>query len=343
MGGVGEGLSHMGDVRLKGKTVVMTRGPTKMNLLITSRCNLRCDYCVHLHTVIKDRSRPDMTVSMALEALRLFPRPGIVRLTGGEPMLHKQFGELVHAVYGAGRLVGVLTNGTKIIDRWDEVPWRKIGTLNVSMTDIDPEMYHEITGTRLLEKVIAGVDKLSSRNLVQRRVLSFTMHRGNIHQAAEFVMFAHEHRAHYAKLQQLQSQPDKDGYEGDEFWGRALTKNDREVEAAIEEQQAIVNGKLGERLAARFVGWPKLVDPTEPPRGCIIAKHMIYIDGYGDVALCCNGKGPRPEMGNIRGGAEVFSAGPMAEFRSRICDLSKPPLKKCKVCFLYYLGGDIWR
>jgi molybdenum cofactor biosynthesis enzyme MoaA len=273
----------------------------------------------------------------------MFPAVRTVRLTGGEPLMHERFGEIVRSVAKTGKGVAILTNGTRIIERWDEIPWGKIGTVNISITDTDRDEYLRITGTKLLDAVIEGVDKMAQRGLLPKRVFSFTMHRGNVRRAAEFVMFAHEHRAHSVTLQQLvpHGVPGKDAYETDAFWNRALVLQDEKAMAELAEQRAIVERKLGKLKSAAFVKWPFVVDLHGQGRPCAVATRMLFVDGAGDIALCCNGKGPRSEMGNvIKDGAKAFSTGPMAELRARIYDVSKPKLRKCELCFASYSGRD---
>ena len=57
----------------------------------------------------------------------------------------------------------------------------------------------------------------------------------------------------------------------------------------------------------------------------------VAVDGNGDMAVCCRGPGPRPEMGNISGGLEAWRGGAMEKLRARVYDPERKP-EKCLLC-----------
>jgi Radical SAM superfamily len=93
------------------------------NLAISSVCNQKCAYCFTVDHFQDRREAEDGTgprveerflpVDAFQERLEFLKRSGIgeVRLLGGEPTLHPQFGELVECARAAGMRVVVFTNG----------------------------------------------------------------------------------------------------------------------------------------------------------------------------------------------------------------------------------------
>jgi len=79
------------------------------NLVLTTRCNRDCAYC------FADKvTRPaEVAVAAAAEVLDLASSSGLeqVRLLGGEPTLHPQFGEVLQAALDRGLQVLVFSNG----------------------------------------------------------------------------------------------------------------------------------------------------------------------------------------------------------------------------------------
>lgn len=119
--------------------------PIAATLELTPRCNLDCKMC-YIHTTTFDRSRELTTeqwkriIDVACENGTMF-----VLLTGGEPLLRKDFKELYLYCINKGMLVSVNTNGTLIND--DMVaffakypPLR----LNISFYGMSYNTYHDL-------------------------------------------------------------------------------------------------------------------------------------------------------------------------------------------------------
>lgn len=73
----------------------------------TNRCDLRCVWCDSAFTFT---GGVEMTVDAILEEVGRLG-PGIVEITGGEPMLQKDVGELARRLCDAGRTVLIETGG----------------------------------------------------------------------------------------------------------------------------------------------------------------------------------------------------------------------------------------
>lgn len=82
-----------------------------MNLFvlnITNRCNFKCGHCFREGASKEDL--PLATIAGALPTLRQLGARTLA-LTGGEPILHPEFGALVEQVTRAGFRIGCVTNG----------------------------------------------------------------------------------------------------------------------------------------------------------------------------------------------------------------------------------------
>ena len=87
------------------------------NLVISSHCNVQCDYCFARHFLQSRASQShNMFIREAAYQARLdfLERSGIkeVRLIGGEPGLHPQFSKLVQEAEKRAQTVVVFSNGT---------------------------------------------------------------------------------------------------------------------------------------------------------------------------------------------------------------------------------------
>jgi len=84
--------------------------PKNVSLEITSRCNLSCLYC---YSNCSPSSGKEMSLEDALQVLRLLRANGVqvVQLTGGEPLIHPRFIEILGYAVQLFPLVGILSNG----------------------------------------------------------------------------------------------------------------------------------------------------------------------------------------------------------------------------------------
>jgi GTP 3',8-cyclase len=83
-----------------------------------------------------------------------------VRLTGGEPTLRPDLCELVRSVAtvpGIAR-VGLTTNGWRLADIAGELRGAGLSAVNVSLDSLDPDRFEQVTGSRLLSRVVAGIE-----------------------------------------------------------------------------------------------------------------------------------------------------------------------------------------
>lgn len=83
-----------------------------MNLMITGRCNYNCLHCFNASN--NNRIKDEFTLEEALKLIKEAKECGInaFTITGGEPMLHPHFMDIVRAIYDHGMYVEELnTNG----------------------------------------------------------------------------------------------------------------------------------------------------------------------------------------------------------------------------------------
>jgi radical SAM protein with 4Fe4S-binding SPASM domain len=117
--------------------------PAHVTVELTDKCNYFCKHCYR-------SSAPSRSTQVSFEALKSFlgdfHRHGgvVVELTGGEPMLHPDFFEIVKWCNERFSLVGVLTNGYYLQEKEVEklLPYRGHMIFNLSL-DSHREDYHD--------------------------------------------------------------------------------------------------------------------------------------------------------------------------------------------------------
>ncbi len=127
------------------------------------------------------------------------------KLTGGEPMLHPQFRELVELISDAGLSITIETNGTFI----DQDMARflkshdKVRFISVSLDGATAEMHEYLRGVEgCFDRAVTGI-----KNLVEvgyRPQVICTLHKGNIGHVDEVVAFAQSIGAGSVKFNHVQ-------------------------------------------------------------------------------------------------------------------------------------------
>lgn len=133
-----------------------------LRLSVTEVCNFRCTYC--LPDGYQKTAAPSfLTVGEIACLVEAFATLGVekVRLTGGEPSVRRDIGEIIRRVRATPgvKKVAITTNGWNLARRIED--WRAGGltNLNVSVDSLEPDAFHRITGHDRLAAVIAGLDR----------------------------------------------------------------------------------------------------------------------------------------------------------------------------------------
>lgn len=101
-----------------------------LRLSITDVCNFKCTYCLpDGYKPSADRSASFLTVNEIRRVVSAFAHCGTskVRITGGEPSLRKDFGEIIHTIAQTPGIqkVATTTNGYRLAKHIGE--WREAG------------------------------------------------------------------------------------------------------------------------------------------------------------------------------------------------------------------------
>ncbi len=133
-----------------------------LRISVTDRCDLRCRYCMSEQMTFLPRSALLALEEIAVVAERFVAR-GVrkLRLTGGEPLVRRDVGELVRRL---GRHVGagldeltLTTNGTRLAQHAEALADAGVRRVNVSMDTLDPALFRHITRHGDLAQVLDGI------------------------------------------------------------------------------------------------------------------------------------------------------------------------------------------
>ncbi|TBW27157.1 GTP 3',8-cyclase MoaA [Gramella sp. KN1008] len=137
------------------------RPHTYLRISLTDRCNLRCFYCMPEDGVQLIEKESIMSLEEIIELARVFRDLGVdtIRLTGGEPLVRKNFGYLVEELSKLGVTLKITTNGI-ILDKYLEL-FQKIGLkkINLSLDTLDKAKSVFITKRDFFDRIMRNLEK----------------------------------------------------------------------------------------------------------------------------------------------------------------------------------------
>ncbi|MAZ28143.1 MAG: GTP 3',8-cyclase MoaA [Cytophagaceae bacterium] len=143
------------------------RPHTYLRISLTDRCNLRCFYCMPEEGIELTEKENVMTLEEIISLTRTFRDLGVdtVRLTGGEPLVRKNFGYLVEELAKLGVTLKLTTNGIvldKYLELFDKIGLRKI---NLSLDTLDKAKSVFITKRDYYDRIMQNLEKALELNM----------------------------------------------------------------------------------------------------------------------------------------------------------------------------------
>ncbi len=133
---------------------------------VTDRCNFRCQYCMPAEGLPWLERDEILHFEEITRIVRVLAAMGVgdVRLTGGEPLVRRDLPRLVSMLAGVDgvRDLSVTTNGF-LLERDAEALVRAgVQRFNVSIDSLQRDRFYELTRRDALDRVLRGLEVLSS-------------------------------------------------------------------------------------------------------------------------------------------------------------------------------------
>jgi GTP 3',8-cyclase len=139
-----------------------------LRLSVTDRCNLRCIYCMPDEGMDFVPHDEILSYEEMLHLVKVSVRSGIrkVRLTGGEPLVRKNFVSFLERLSAIEDLkeISLTTNGVLLKDYASGIRQCGICRINVSLDSLKPERFFHITRRDLFHKVWEGIETAERLN-----------------------------------------------------------------------------------------------------------------------------------------------------------------------------------
>ena len=138
------------------------RNHNYLRISLIEKCNLRCTYCMPAEGITLSPKQNLMTADEVFAIAQTFVNNGVnkIRLTGGEPLLRKDFPEIIEKLAQLNTEISITTNGI-LIDRHLEVLKKfNIRKINLSLDTLVSTKFNTITLRNQFEKVIDNLHLL---------------------------------------------------------------------------------------------------------------------------------------------------------------------------------------
>lgn len=138
-----------------------------LRISITDHCNFRCTYCMPDEKISFLKKQYLMTSEEIFEISKIFVGLGVnkIRLTGGEPLVRKDFGEIINKLSVLPITIGITTNGLLIDQYMEAIKKARISSINISLDTLNKEKFTSITQRNYFEKVWENILLCHKENL----------------------------------------------------------------------------------------------------------------------------------------------------------------------------------
>jgi cyclic pyranopterin phosphate synthase len=202
-----------------------------LRVSVTDRCNFRCQYCMPaegLPWLERDEILHFEEIAR-LVALMASMGVGDIRLTGGEPLVRREFPRLVGMLTEIEDVaeVSVTTNGF-LLDRDAEALVRAgVDRFNVSIDSLQRDRFYELTRRDALPQVLSGLERLASFPEAHPIKINAVAIRGFTEE--EVLPFAEFARRHPYEVRFIEFMP----LDADHAWTQDQVLTGEEIRAAI--------------------------------------------------------------------------------------------------------------
>ncbi|MGN6272917.1 MAG: GTP 3',8-cyclase MoaA [Protaetiibacter sp.] len=196
-----------------GSPLVDTHGRVHRDLRIslTDRCSLRCTYCMPEQGNEWLARTSILTIDEIVRVARVAAEAGIstFRLTGGEPLLRTDVGEIVRQLAalttpdGTPVEIAMTTNGIRLPAFLPELVAAGLARLNISIDTLRRDRFHDLTRRDRLDDVLAGIRAAAASELRPLKLNAVAMRGVNDDELVDLVEFALAHDAELRFIEQM--------------------------------------------------------------------------------------------------------------------------------------------
>jgi cyclic pyranopterin phosphate synthase len=233
-----------------------------LRVSVTDRCNFRCQYCMPAEGLPWLERSDILTFEEIARIVELFASMGVgdVRLTGGEPLVRRDFPTLAGMLSGLEGVedLSVTTNGFLLKRDAERLVRAGVNRFNVSIDSLQSDRFYELTRRDALPQVLEGLEALAAFPEAHPIKINAVAMRGFTE--AEILPFARFARETPYQVRFIEFMP----LDGDRAWTKARMLTGQEIRAEIE------------------TVYPLEPEPREPSSTAVVYR---FADGRGHIGF----------------------------------------------------------
>jgi cyclic pyranopterin phosphate synthase len=277
-----------------------------LRVSVTDRCNFRCQYCMPAEGLPWLEREEILSFEEITRLVGVFAAMGVgeVRLTGGEPLVRRQFPRLaamLREVPGVDEL-SVTTNGFLL--RRDAAALVEAGVdrFNVSVDSLQRDRFYQLTRRDALAQVLDGLETLAAFPAAHPIKVNAVAIRGFTEE--EVLPFARLARSTPYEVRFIEFMP----LDADRTWSRDQVLSGEEIRAAIEEVYPLVPQERERSATARVYrfadgqGRIGFINPVSEPFCADCNRVRLTADGH--LRTCLFSLNETDLRGPLRDGAD---------------------------------------
>jgi len=245
----------------------------EIGFALTQHCNLRCPHCIRDDVTTVQSLPLELLGSILAQSRALFGSHS-VSFTGGEPLLHPEFGRVVDLLAAHAHPYRFVSNGWHLTRALRHFDRHAPSAVRLSLSGATADVHDAERGRGSFHRVLLASGVLTSRGIPTHLSLVIDARtRSQLRAAADLAESIGAHELHYILPQPVAASVMRDSDLALEQWGSVR----REVDALAAE------GREHVRIV-RDYGFP--ADGTERPCSTK-ARTRLFVDAWGRLVSCC--------------------------------------------------------
>ena len=260
--------------------------PKQVTLELTKRCNARCIFC-NRWQVSPEEIKKELTTEEWIKVIRELAKIKTqkVNLTGGEPLLRKDFFEIVEELKKHKLEITLNDNGFLLPKYAKKISEFKIDYVRVSIDSHIPEKHNKVRGVRgIWENAVKGIKLLKKYDI--NVAINFVLMKDNIEELEEYIRFAKGLGVDY-DIQPVHDEPKTNTlFVRDKkilFSKKDLEKLKHAVKKIIKNKVYNWIDRIYYKVCPLFLTHPQMFTNIKCP---VAARVIYFIDPIGNVYPC---------------------------------------------------------
>jgi len=178
-------------------TDFFSRTHNYLRISLTDNCNLRCFYCMPDEDIACTPNAAMMSPDEIVQLAGIFVNLGVnkIRLTGGEPLVRKEFAHILSRLSTLPVELTLTTNGILLDKHIDALKQAGVRSLNISLDTLNRDKFTLLTRRDQLQKVLENIELCLQQGL-HTKVNVVVMKGINENEITDFVHWSIEKPLH---------------------------------------------------------------------------------------------------------------------------------------------------